>query len=56
MSPAALSKTLLDRYGIYTVAIDRETVRGARVTPHLFTTPTELDQLVTALKELAATA
>ncbi|HYW49089.1 MAG TPA: aminotransferase class V-fold PLP-dependent enzyme [Gemmatimonadaceae bacterium] len=56
MAPAALSKVLLEKYRIYTVAIDRQNVRGARVTPHLFTTPAELDQLVTALKELAATA
>ena len=56
MTPAALSKTLLDKYRIYTVAIDRQDVRGTRVTPHLFTTPAELDTLVAALKELAAVA
>jgi selenocysteine lyase/cysteine desulfurase len=54
MTPGALVKTLLDKYKIWTVAIDREGVRGARITPNLYTTPTELDALVTALKELAA--
>ena len=50
--PAALAKELLDRYRIWTVAIDNAGVRGARITPHLFTTAGELDQLVRALKEI----
>jgi selenocysteine lyase/cysteine desulfurase len=54
MKPGDLAKTLLDKYRIWTVAIDRENVRGARITPHLYTTPAELDVLVVALKELAA--
>ena len=54
MQPGVLAKTLLDRYRIWTVAIDRENVRGARITPHLYTTTVELDTLVKALTELAA--
>ncbi|HUQ80047.1 MAG TPA: aminotransferase class V-fold PLP-dependent enzyme [Gemmatimonadaceae bacterium] len=56
MKPADLAKTLLDRYKVWTVAIDSEAanVHGVRVTPQLFTTPAELDVLVRALKELAA--
>ena len=54
MPPADLAKTLLDRYRIWTVAIDRENVRGARITPHMYTMTRELDTLVRALKELAA--
>jgi len=54
MEPAALARTLLERYRIWTVAIDSAGVRGARVTPHLFTTTAELDTLVRALKTLAA--
>lgn len=54
MPPGDLAKTLLDKYRIWTVAIDRENVRGARITPHLYTTPAELDVLVRALKELAS--
>lgn len=53
MAPAELAKTLLEKYRIWTVAIDREGVRGARITPNLYTTPAELDVLVRALKELA---
>ena len=54
MDPAALARTLLERYRIWTVAIDGAGVHGARITPHVFITPAELDQLVRALKELAA--
>ena len=54
MPPAALAKTLLEKYRIWTVAIDRENVRGARITPHLHTSPAELDVLVRALRELAS--
>jgi selenocysteine lyase/cysteine desulfurase len=54
MAPAELAKTLLEKYRIWTVAIDREGVRGARITPNLYTTPAELDVLVRALKELSS--
>ncbi|HET7041194.1 MAG TPA: hypothetical protein VFI13_04220, partial [Gemmatimonadales bacterium] len=54
LAPADLSKTLLDRFRIYTVAIDGAGVHGARVTPHLFTTTDELDQLVRGLETLAS--
>ncbi|MES3034387.1 MAG: aminotransferase class V-fold PLP-dependent enzyme [Gemmatimonadota bacterium] len=54
MKPSELARTLLDRYKIWTVAIDRQNVQGARITPHLFTTTAELDVLVRALTELAA--
>jgi selenocysteine lyase/cysteine desulfurase len=51
--PAELAKLLFDKYKIFTVAIDSPTVRGVRVTPHLYTTTSELDTFVKALKELA---
>jgi selenocysteine lyase/cysteine desulfurase len=54
MAPGVLAKTLLEKYRIWTVAIDRPNVKGARITPHLYTSPAELDVLVNALKELAA--
>jgi selenocysteine lyase/cysteine desulfurase len=54
LRPADLARTLLERYHIWTVAIDGAGVHGARITPHMFITPTELDRLVAALKELAA--
>ena len=52
--PAALAKTLLDKYRVWTVAIDTANVHGVRVTPQVFTTTAELDTFVRALKEIAA--
>jgi len=54
VAPAELAKTLLDKYRIFTVAIDGAGVRGVRVTPQVFTTAKELDALVDALKRIAA--
>lgn len=54
MKPQELAQTLLEKYRIWTVAIDTANVHGVRITPHLFTTTAELDTLVRALKELAA--
>lgn len=56
LKPAVMAKTLLDKYHIWTVAIDNATanVQGCRITPHVFTTIQELDQLVLALKEMNA--
>jgi selenocysteine lyase/cysteine desulfurase len=54
LAPAALAEALYDRFRIYTVAIDTGPVKGARVTPHLYTTTTELDALVKAIGALAA--
>jgi selenocysteine lyase/cysteine desulfurase len=53
-TPADLAKTLFEKYRIWTVAIDGAGVHGVRVTPQLFTTTGELDQLVRALREIAA--
>jgi len=54
VAPKDLAKTLLDKYKIWTVAIDTANVHGARITPHLFTTTAELDAFVRALKDIAA--
>jgi selenocysteine lyase/cysteine desulfurase len=52
LKPAELAKRLLEDYKIYTVAIDGNGVHGCRITPNVFTSTTELDQLVRALKAL----
>ncbi|GAB3034210.1 aminotransferase class V-fold PLP-dependent enzyme [Spirosoma pulveris] len=52
-TPAELAKVLLDKYKIFTVAIDSPPVQGVRVTPHVYTTTAELDAFVKALQELA---
>jgi hypothetical protein len=55
-APAAIADALLDRFRIYTVAIDMVPVKGVRVTPHLYTTTGELDAFVKAMRDLAARA
>ena len=52
MMPGDLAKTLLDKYKIWTVAIDGANVHGCRITPNIYTTPKDLDVFVKALSEL----
>jgi selenocysteine lyase/cysteine desulfurase len=54
MKPADMADILLKKYGIYTVAIDSAGVHGCRITPNVYTTTGELDQLVAALTEMQA--
>ncbi|MCD6010661.1 MAG: aminotransferase class V-fold PLP-dependent enzyme [Flavipsychrobacter sp.] len=54
MKVTELQKKLFDDYKIYTVAIDSARVTGVRITPNIYTSTTELDVLVRALKELAS--
>lgn len=55
MKPSLLADKLLKQYKIYTVAIDGKGVYGCRITPNIYTTTQELDQLVNAIKELSKT-
>lgn len=54
ITPADLAAELFDKHRIWTVAIDGAGVHGVRVTPHLFTSTADLDALVRALDEIAA--
>ncbi len=53
IKPADLAKILLDKYKIWTVAIDSANVHGVRITPHVYTTTAELTVFIKALKEIA---
>jgi len=53
LPPVSLANRLFDKYKIFTVAIDMEAVKGVRITPHLYTSTEDLDQLVVALKEIS---
>jgi selenocysteine lyase/cysteine desulfurase len=53
MKPGDMSKTLMDKYKIFTVAINRPGVAGCRITPNVFNLTSELDVFVKALKEMA---
>ena len=52
MQPKELAKILMEKYKIWTVAIDGAGVQGCRITPNIYTTPKELDEFVRALTEL----
>ncbi len=52
MEPHDMAKTLLDKYRIWTVAINGAGVHGCRICPNIFTTLKELDVFVAALKEM----
>lgn len=54
LKPAAMAEILLTKYKIWTVAIDYANVQGCRITPNVFTSTQELDQLVNALTEMSA--
>ena len=47
---------LLEKYKIWTVAINNEKgkVVGCRITPSVYTTTSELDVFVNAIKEMSA--
>ena len=53
MEPSEMAKTLIDKYRIFTVAINRPGVRGCRISPNVYTTTKELDTFVAALKDMA---
>jgi selenocysteine lyase/cysteine desulfurase len=49
MKPADLAKKLLEEHRIFTVPIDENNVQGCRITPNVFTTFKEIEQLKKAL-------
>ncbi len=53
LKPSELASTLMEKYKIWTVAIDGAGVHGCRITPNIYTTTEELDVFVSALKEMA---
>lgn len=54
IKPSELAELLLEKYKIFTVAIERGNVQGCRITPNIYTTPKELDTFISALKEMAS--
>jgi selenocysteine lyase/cysteine desulfurase len=54
MTPAELENALFNRYKIHTVGIVWENISCVRVTPHVYTTLSDLDKLVKAIQTLAA--
>ena len=53
INPGVLARTLLEEFGVFTVAIDGANVHGCRITPNVYTTTDELDKFVEAMNTLA---
>jgi selenocysteine lyase/cysteine desulfurase len=53
VEPTDLAKMLLDKYKIYTVAINGPGVFGCRITPNVYTTLDEMSALAAALTEIS---
>jgi len=53
IKPSDMADTLQKKYKIFTAPIDGANVHGCRITPNIYTTPSDLDLLVNALKEMA---
>jgi len=51
--PQELESYLFDKHKIHTVAIEWENIRGVRVTPNVYTTTKNLDQLVEGITKFA---
>ncbi len=50
--PSKLADHLLEKYQIFTTAIDWMGIKGLRITPHIYTRFSELDQFVEALRKI----
>jgi selenocysteine lyase/cysteine desulfurase len=55
MTPGQLDSALFEKYKIHTVGIVWENISCVRITPHVYTTLNDLDKLVKAIGEIAAT-
>jgi selenocysteine lyase/cysteine desulfurase len=53
LDPNEMAKTLLGEFGIFTVGINYANVVGCRICPNVYTTLSELDVFVAALKKMA---
>lgn len=55
MTPQLLEQQLLSKYKIHTTPINHGNINCVRVSPHVYTRKSDLDRLVSALTNLAAT-
>ena len=53
MKPGEVESQLLSQYKIHTSPVVWENISGVRVTPHVYTTPKDLDRLVAAITTMA---
>ncbi len=51
--PGDMGTILMDKYQIFTAPIDGAGVKGCRISPNVYTSESELDKLVAAIKEMS---
>lgn len=56
VKPEEIESKLMEKYRIHCVAINWENIHGARITPNVYTSIADLDNLVAGIKEIAAGA
>ena len=54
LKPAEIDGPLLNQHKIHTVGIEWENIKGVRVTPHIYTSPRDLDRLVRGIEDISA--
>lgn len=54
LTPNELAAYFYNEHRIFTVAINRESVQGVRVTPHLYTRIADLDYFIEAIRQLVS--
>ena len=52
VKPSEIDQKLFKNYGIHTVAIEWENISGVRITPHVYTTFSDLDKLIEGLQTI----
>lgn len=52
LSPNEVSRQLMENHKVFTVAINNVQVKGVRVTPHLYNSLHDLDELVSGIREI----
>jgi hypothetical protein len=54
--PAELDNYLFSKHKIHCVSIEWENIKGVRITPNVYTTTKNLDELVAGIKQFALMA
>ncbi|MCC6397153.1 MAG: aminotransferase, partial [Bacteroidetes bacterium] len=53
VDPEAISRYLMEKHKIFTVAINHEEFKGNRITPNVYTTTKELDRFCEVMETIA---
>ena len=54
LPPKFMAEQLLNKFNVFTVAIDYANVKGCRITPNIYNSIDEIEILVDAIRKLAS--